>query len=462
MPFSLKAINMKVGDTEVLDVGNISHLQGCQWTISRPNDVVFVTTPQSYTTRVTIKAVHGFPSTSPCIVQCKYYYLELDPTTGRYIYSRTGFKDWTIFVDEPKPTGISLSPGTLTMTKGGSASVIATVTPSSAADDKIDWYMSDASVATFFKMSNNKVNVVAQGSGKTKLTATTSNGISTACWITVQSSDPTGVSVSPSTLELTEGSSKQLTATVTPSGASTTLTWKSNDTGVATVSTTGYVTAKSTGTATITVTTSNGYSGSCKVTVKPLPTSVSLPATQSVAKGSKITLKPTLTPSNATTTYTWSSDNTKIATVSTSGDVTGVEQGTANITVKTANGKQAVCKVTVKEPVEPTSVKLDKSSAQITKGYYLRLKAELAPSDASTTFTWTSSDTSIATITSTGLISGVKEGEVTITVKTKNEKTSTCKVKVVASSTKTEVSKVTPKITSLMTLIENSVEQITQ
>ena len=91
---------MKVGDTETLDIGDVSHLQGCQWTISRPNDVVFVTTPQTYSTKVTIKAVNAFPATSPCVVQCKYYYLELDPTTGKYTYSRTGYKDWTIFVKE--------------------------------------------------------------------------------------------------------------------------------------------------------------------------------------------------------------------------------------------------------------------------------------------------------------------------------------------------------------------------
>lgn len=112
---SANAISMKVGDTETLDIGNVSHLQGCQWTISRPNDVVFTTTPQSYSTRVTIKAVNAFPSTSPCVVQCKYYYLELDPTTGRYTYSRTGYKDWTIFVKENGTGGGSSDEGSVSL-----------------------------------------------------------------------------------------------------------------------------------------------------------------------------------------------------------------------------------------------------------------------------------------------------------------------------------------------------------
>lgn len=96
---------MKVGDTETLDIGNIKHLQGCQWTISRPYDVVFTTKPQSFSTKVTIKAINAFSAQSPCIVQCKYYYLELDPTTGRYTYSRTGYKDWTVFVNKGSDNG---------------------------------------------------------------------------------------------------------------------------------------------------------------------------------------------------------------------------------------------------------------------------------------------------------------------------------------------------------------------
>lgn len=101
----INAISMKVGDTETLDIGNIEHLQGCQWTISRPYDVVFTTKPQSFSTKVTIKAINAFSAQSPCIVQCKYYYLELDPTTGRYTYSRTGYKDWTVFVNKSSDNG---------------------------------------------------------------------------------------------------------------------------------------------------------------------------------------------------------------------------------------------------------------------------------------------------------------------------------------------------------------------
>ena len=168
--------------------------------------------------------------------------------------------------------------------------------------------------------------------------------------------DPTGISL-PSSRSVVVGNTITLTPTLTPSNATTTLTWKSSNTSVATVSSSGssgVVRGVSTGMSTITVTTSNGLSASCTVTVNPQPiepTSISLPASQSVDVGSTITLTPTITPSNATTSLTWKSSNTSVASVSSSGSsciVGGVSTGTATITVTTTNGKSASCKVTVK------------------------------------------------------------------------------------------------------------------
>ncbi len=183
------AINMKVGDTETLDIGNISHLQGCQWTISRPNDVVFETTPQSYSTKVTIKAVNSFSATSPCIVQCKYYYLELDPTTGRYTYSRTGYKDWTIFVgskgDDSDGTGnstIQLSYTSITIKVGEHKVVYA----NGNYTGKISWsFDCEGKYASGTSTINNKIDVYGVCPGVSRLRATTSNGVQSTCKITV-------------------------------------------------------------------------------------------------------------------------------------------------------------------------------------------------------------------------------------------------------------------------------------
>ncbi len=89
-------------------------------------------------------------------------------------------------------------------------------------------------------------------------------------------------------------------------------------------------------------------SQSVNAAAKQSPTKVSLNKTSAnLVVGKKITLKATLTPAKATTKLTWSSSNKKVATVSASGTVTGVKKGTATITVRTANGKTATCKITV-------------------------------------------------------------------------------------------------------------------
>ena len=81
------------------------------------------------------------------------------------------------------------------------------------------------------------------------------------------------------------------------------------------------------------------------------PTSVSLNKTAlTLDVGKSYTLTKTVSPSNAVTSYTWSSLNTSVATVDGNGKVTAKKAGTATITVKTSNGKTATCKVTVSLP----------------------------------------------------------------------------------------------------------------
>ena len=166
---------------------------------------------------------------------------------------------------------------------------------------------------------------------------------------------PTSVALNKTTLTLDTGKTSNLKATVYPSNASNKkCTWSSSNTSVATVDSNGKVTAKKAGTATITVTTANGKTASCNVTVQAVqavPTSVSLNKTSlTLDVGKSYTLTKTVSPSNAVTSYNWSSSNTSVATVDKNGKVTAKKAGTATITVKTSNGKTATCKVTVNLP----------------------------------------------------------------------------------------------------------------
>ena len=191
---NVKAINLRVGDTKDLDIGMVSHLQGCQWTISRPNDVIFITTPQSYSTRVTIKAIKSFPATSPCVVQCKYYYLELDPTTGKYIYSRTGYKDWTIFVSKDEnSSGSSGSTSNkndqiyLEKQEISIFSIESTYLSSNInSGETLYWSIDNPKIAYLYEEKYNKICIYGKCPGTTYVRVKRSSGPEAICKVTVK------------------------------------------------------------------------------------------------------------------------------------------------------------------------------------------------------------------------------------------------------------------------------------
>ena len=147
-----------------------------------------------------------------------------------------------------------------------------------------------------------------------------------------------------------------------------------------------------------------------------------------VVVGGKLTLKAKLTPAGAKTTLTWFSSNEEVATVTDKGVVKAVKKGTATITVKTANGKKATCKITV--PDAPTKITFAKKAYTVKVGKKVKLSVKLTPAKAKTKLTFSSSNKKIATVTSKGVVKGVKKGTATITVKTANGLKKTVKVKV--------------------------------
>jgi len=176
----------------------------------------------------------------------------------------------------------------------------------------------------------------------------------------------TGVALSQTSASLTVGGTLALTATVSPSDASNkAVTWRSSDRTVATVSSSGVVTAKAAGTCTITATTSDGgKTATCAVTVASSTvsvTGVSVGVTElSLAKGTSGSVSCTVSPSNATNkSVTWSSSDTSVATVSSSGLITAKAAGTCTVTVKTVDGnKTATVNVTVTETTHRVTVKV--------------------------------------------------------------------------------------------------------
>ncbi len=174
-----------------------------------------------------------------------------------------------------------------------------------------------------------------------------------------------GITLNNSTLSLTTGQNFTLQAMLSPSNATNKeVTWESSDAGVAAVSKDGVVTAKKAGKATIVVKAADesGKYASCVVTVteaKKEVTGVTLnKSSLNLGVGGSEVLSATVLPADATNKQvTWLSSTPSVATVSQSGVVTGVKEGTTQISVITAEGsKTAICSVTVggQTPITPT------------------------------------------------------------------------------------------------------------
>lgn|SRR5574344_507390 len=168
------------------------------------------------------------------------------------------------------------------------------------------------------------------------------------------------ISLSQSSLTLTSGGTAQLSIVSDDVSASGEATWTSSDNAVAQVDQTGLVTALSAGSSTITVT-ANGVSATCLLTVTnseitALAVSISPTSVTLSAVGAKAQLTADISPTDATNvTYTWTSGDTSIATVSQSGLVTAVAAGTTSVTVKTNNGLTASATITVSATASTTS-----------------------------------------------------------------------------------------------------------
>ena len=184
----------------------------------------------------------------------------------------------------------------------------------------------------------------------------------------------------PSAASINVAGTTTLTATVLPTNASNkTLTWSSSNTSVATVNSDGVVLGVAAGTATITARSTDGSnrSGSCAVTVTLPPTGVTVtPGEATLAPNATRQLTATVTPTNAINTITWSSSNTAVATVSTTGLVTARVAGTATITARTINGLTATCLITVPDTIAPvitltggSTVTINRGNAYVEPGY---------------------------------------------------------------------------------------------
>ena len=303
-----ESVNMRVGESRTLTLPySVTSLRinGGGFYAASPE---YVDIEYSSTTYVRVIAKKAL--STPVIVRYDYSYLVL--RDGKYVYGGTGAHDFKITVsgspDDSSGGGSSSGSGS---GSGGSG-------------------------------SGGSSSGSGSGSG-----GTTGGGSSSG---SVQG--PTSISI-PSSLMVEMGENKSLKVTVSPIGLDPVLSWRSSNTNVASVTNEGIVKGVDAGTATITVTASNGKYSTCKVTVtRPALKKISVPETVKIIKGYSSALEVTPVPLDATFTGSWESSNSEVASITANGQISAKEIGSATVTYTTAEGFKATCVVSVIEAPE--------------------------------------------------------------------------------------------------------------
>jgi uncharacterized protein YjdB len=381
-----------------------------------------------------------------------------------YAYAETSVTAESMPVTEPEPAplseepeiivleSISLDQPTLSLTVGTNAQLAVGYSPSDTTDDRnVVWTSNDSSVAAVDATGN----VTAIGSGTAIITANV--GDETAVTeVTITESEPTllaeepeiialeSISLDQPTLNLTVGTNAQLTVGYSP--ADTTddrnAVWTSNDSSVAAVDATGNVTAIGSGTAIITANVGDKTVVS-EVTItesEPAPLaeepeiialeSISLDQpTLSLTVGTNAQLTVGYSPADTTDArnVVWTSNDSNVAAVDATGNVTAIGSGTAIITANVGD-KAAASEVTVTKlepaviPEEPAvialeSISLDQATLSLSMGTNAQLAVGYSPSDTTDdrTVAWSSSDSGVAVVDAMGNVTAIGVGIATIT-----------------------------------------------
>lgn len=342
---------------------------------------------------------------------------------------------------------IKLSETNLTVATGITKKLEATVTYDSkyesmaASYPDIYQFSSDKPEIVSVDASTGEIKALAEGTATITVKCLYS-GKTATCKVTVKNgyvAAVTGIELNQKEANMNVGATLELAATVLPAEADQAVTWESSDEKLATVQN-GVVTALNPGTVNIKATATGNKSASCKVTIKAPAKGLKIRATSGntkkvfVKKGDSIDLGKYYNNSNCTDTFKFTSKKSKAGSVSEDGKVTTKKPGKIVVTLTAYSGeeKTASAKITVQvvkkaKKAKKVAVKGPKSVAVDGQ---ICLQANPKPAKSTAGFTWSSSDTSVATVNAYGVVKGVKAGKVKITAKASNGKKKTVTITV--------------------------------
>lgn len=349
--------------------------------------------------------------------------------------------------------------------KAGSKKTLSLHTvPNSASTKDLKWKSSNTSVATVD--SNGVVKAISKG--HSIISVSTKEGLNSQ--ITVYVSEDEEILLDKYNIKIAEGSTTSISANIP-------VKYKSSNTKIATVDDNGNITAKKAGKAIITVSAGSKKS-TCQVVVystsnktqenktkenKTKETKPKVIAVESIelsdtniilTEGENKSLTATVNPSNATNkNVSYTSENASVASVDSNGKITAVSAGQTKIVVTSESNKNVKFEtlVTVKaREIEVSSISLNTSNKTLLIGDSLSLNVNFVPQDATNKkITWTSSNTSVATVDANGKVVAKKEGSAKITATSNNNKTATVQIKVEKKKVEVKQVEINSNVTSM-------------
>lgn len=321
---------------------------------------------------------------------------------------------------------ITISPDTVLLNKNEFKTLKATIEPSGLNNVSLKWVSSNTNIVRITDPGDVTATIQGVNAGTAVISAINQDNIVVGyCQVTVKES-VIGITLSESNVNISMAKkSFQLKAIVSPDTATIkTVNWKSTNTKVATVSTDGVVTLVGSGTATIIATSDDNplISAYCNVTVEVPAASIKLDDTTKVMYvGESARLGYLIMPTNVTDkSVTWSSSNSSVVSVDSSGLVKAVTAGQAIITIKNADGTlSSSCTITVKQ--EATGITLDVKDLEIEVGKSYTIKTTVTPANSTdVAIAWESTNTTVATVDGNGKVTGVSAGKAIIIAKIKS------------------------------------------
>ena len=331
------------------------------------------------------------------------------------------------------PTKISLDKTSLTLGVGERITLKTTIDPGSASAHRI--YLSSDEKAVSIDKSKWECTIKAEKPGKSVITVKLYNGISAKCTVTVKEA-PKSIALSESEVTIGVGETVLLTSKPDDGAAATGRSYTSSNSNVAEINPTSWncsFTGVHTGTAKIKVTTYNGKSSICNVTVKSPPKAVKI-SKYSVTLGVGETMKLScgFYDDDYARSVKFTSDNSSVVSILKNGhecEFKALKEGTARLTVKTYNGQTAECEVIVKP--SPKAIYLSRGLITMKVGETAQLNSYLDDGYAASNRTYRTSNEKVVQMLSTywvGKIKAVAPGTAYVTVRTQTGVEKSCKI----------------------------------